>query len=155
MEATGVIFAALDCDLDAVEAWNRWYDLEHIPPNVVLDGVMLGHRYVALPAAHEARQAAPGSPWTDGRSAFLTIYTLTGDAGVAMAEMTTVRERLVAADRMFPDDKKAVREGDVLGHAWGVADPVLKADATWLVCADVCIPEDGAFTLPIQVKRAS
>ena len=62
MEATGVIFAALDCDLDAVVEWNRWYDLEHIPPNVVLGGVMSGRRYVALPAAHQARRSPSASP---------------------------------------------------------------------------------------------
>ena len=40
MQATGVICAVLDCDADSIEAFNRWYDLEHVPPNVSLDGVM-------------------------------------------------------------------------------------------------------------------
>ncbi len=31
------------------------------------------------------------------------------------------------------------------------ADITLLADATWLVCAEVCIPEDGSFTLPIKI----
>jgi thiol:disulfide interchange protein len=31
------------------------------------------------------------------------------------------------------------------------ADGVIKADATWLVCADVCIPEDGAFSIPLKI----
>ena len=128
MEASGVIFAGLDCDLDAIEAWNRWYDLEHLPPNVVLGGIMQGHRYVAPPALHAARVATDGSPWRGGRVAFLTIYTLTGSPEAAFEEMSTVRERLVAADRMFADDKKAVREGDVLRSAWVVGDPALKAD---------------------------
>ena len=42
MEPTGIIFAGLDCDADSIEAWNRWYDLEHVPPNVSMTGVMLG-----------------------------------------------------------------------------------------------------------------
>jgi hypothetical protein len=128
VEATGVIFAALDCDLDAIEAWNRWYDLEHTPPNVVLGGIMSSKRYVAPPALHRARLAPEGSPWLGGRAAFLTIYTLTGPPEDAFAEMSTVREHLVAADRMFADDKKAVREGDVLRTAWVVGDPALKPD---------------------------
>ncbi|MGR7001735.1 hypothetical protein ACU686_33050 [Yinghuangia aomiensis] len=33
MRPTGIIFAALDCDADVIEAWNRWYDLEHTPPD--------------------------------------------------------------------------------------------------------------------------
>ncbi|MCU1391285.1 MAG: hypothetical protein JWL72_4623, partial [Ilumatobacteraceae bacterium] len=36
MEPSGIIFAALDCDADAIETWNRWYDLEHTPMNVCL-----------------------------------------------------------------------------------------------------------------------
>ncbi|MFN8025661.1 MAG: hypothetical protein U0W40_04670 [Acidimicrobiia bacterium] len=56
MQPTGIIFAALDCDVDSIEEWNRWYDLEHVPPNVSMPGVMLGHRYVAPPGAHDARR---------------------------------------------------------------------------------------------------
>ena len=55
MEATGIIFAALDCDADAIEDWNRWYDLDHTPANVVLPGVQLSRRYVATPELHEQR----------------------------------------------------------------------------------------------------
>ena len=35
------------------------------------------------------------------------------------------------------------------------ADGVIKADATWLVCADVCIPEDGAFAIPLKIDPAA
>jgi thiol:disulfide interchange protein DsbD len=30
----------------------------------------------------------------------------------------------------------------------------LKADLTWLSCADVCIPEDGSLSLPISIAAA-
>jgi hypothetical protein len=114
MEPSGIIFAALDCDADVIEAWNRWYDLEHTPPNILLDGVMLSHRYVAPPPLHAARRCAAGSPFGDGKATFLTVYTLTGDPATAFAGMTGLREQLVAQVRMtFPDDKKVVREGDV------------------------------------------
>lgn len=116
MQPSGIIFAALDCDADVIEDWNRWYDLEHTPPNILLDGVMLSNRYVAHPALHAARRTAAGSPFGGGRATFLTIYTLTGDPATAFAGMTGLREQLVAQGRMaFPDDKKAVREGDVFG----------------------------------------
>ena len=49
MKTTGIIFAGLDCDADAIEDWNRWYDLEHLPPNIALPDVMHGRRYVAPP----------------------------------------------------------------------------------------------------------
>ena len=116
MQPTGIIFAALDCDADVIEDWNRWYDLEHTPPNVVLDGIMLSNRYVATPDLHRARESVVGSPFGEGRATFLTIYTLTGDPQTAFDGMSTLREKLVDAGRMaFPEDKKAVREGDCFG----------------------------------------
>lgn len=128
MRATGMIFAALDCDADAIEGWNRWYDLEHLPPNVALDGIMYGNRYVATPALHELRRPGAALAFADGRASFLTIYTLASDVAGVFADMTEYRERLVEADRMFPDDKKVVRLGDGLDLTWAVADPALKAD---------------------------
>ena len=47
MDVSGIIFASVDCDADAVEDWNRWYDLEHLPPNIALPGIMSGKRYAA------------------------------------------------------------------------------------------------------------
>jgi hypothetical protein len=135
VEPTGIIFAALDCDADAVEAWNRWYDLEHTPPNVLLDGVMLSRRYVSTPALHDARVAAPDSPFVDGRATFLTTYVLTGDPMTAFKGMTGLREDLVAAGRMaFPDDKKAVREGDVFATVDAVGAKTTR-----------CVPADVPF----------
>ncbi|MEJ6512405.1 MAG: hypothetical protein QNL59_09070 [Actinomycetota bacterium] len=113
MEPSGIIFAALDCDAAVIEDWNRWYDLEHTPPNVMLEGVMLSNRYVATPELHAARQTADGSPFGGGRASFITVYTLTGDPQIAFDDMSTLRERLIDSGRMaFPEDQKAVREGD-------------------------------------------
>ncbi len=125
MEATGIIFAALDCNADAIEDWNRWYDLDHTPANVVLPGVQLSRRYVATPELHEQRLTQPGSPFDGGRSTFLTIYTLCEEPKATFITMTEVREKLLAADRMFADDKKAVRDGDVYSVGYGVASPDL------------------------------
>ena len=135
MRATGVIFAALDCDADAIEAWNRWYDLEHTPPNLLLEGVMLSRRYVAPPALHEARLADPSSAFSEGRSTFLTIYWLTGDPSNAFKGMVGLREDLVAAGRMaFPDEKKAVRDGDVFEAIAAVGNPITRL-----------VPDDAPF----------
>jgi hypothetical protein len=124
MEATGIIFAALDCDVDAIEEWNRWYDLEHVPPNVSMPGVMLGARYVATPELHALRRGDPASAFTGGRALFLTVYTLCGDPAHAFEDMTVLRDKLYDGDRMrFPPEKKAVREGDVLRLGWAVPDP--------------------------------
>ena len=133
MDATGIIFAGLDCDADAIEEWNRWYDLEHVPPNVSMPGVMQGNRYVAPPPLHDARVVASDSGFADKRGTFLTIYTLAGDPARAFDDMTVLRDKLYDGDRMrFPAEKKAVREGDVLRLEWCVPDP-----ARTLLPADV------------------
>jgi hypothetical protein len=135
MEATGIIFAGLDCDADSIEEWNRWYDLEHVPPNVSMPGIMLGRRYVATPDLHDVRIVDPTSGFADRRATFLTIYTLCGDPADAFADMTVLRDKLYDGNRMtFPAEKKAVREGDVLPFAWAVADP-----------SRSCVAEDVPF----------
>lgn len=125
MEPSGIIFAALDCDTDAIETWNRWYDLEHTPMNVSLAGVMLSRRYVAPPALHAARVTAEGSPFAAGRATFLTTYVLGGDPQLAFDAMSTELPKLYEQGRMtFPAEKKAVREGDVFAATAAVGDPV-------------------------------
>ncbi len=124
MRPSGIIFAALDCDAAVIEDWNRWYDLEHTPPNVMLEGVMLSNRYVAPPTHHRARSCVEGSPFAAGRATFVTIYTLTGDPQVAFDDMSTLRERLIDTGRMaFPEDRKAVREGDCFAGVSAFASP--------------------------------
>ena len=135
MRPTGIIFAALDCDLEVVERWNRWYDLEHTPPNLVLDGVLLSNRYVATPPLHDARTTAPDSPFAAKRASFITIYTLTGDPKGVFDGMSGLREQLIAQGRMeFPDDRKIVREGDVLATTAARASDETR-----------CPPDDAPF----------
>ncbi len=145
MEPTGIIFAGLDCDADCIEAWNRWYDLEHVPPNVSMPGVMLGRRYVAPPELHAVRRVDPASGFAGGRGSFLTLYTLCGDPASAFDDMTVLRDQLYAGDRMqFPPDKKAVREGDVMR--------LLGATAT-LTCVPVDVPFVGHTALLVVQRR--
>jgi len=126
VEPTGIIFAGLDCDADSIEAWNRWYDLEHVPPNVSMTGVMLGHRYVAPPALHDLRRALPESGFSGRRGTFVTIYTLCQPPESVFATMTTLRDKLYAENRMnFPADKKIVREGDVFRSSWAASSPAI------------------------------
>lgn len=127
MEPSGLIFAALDCDADAIEWWNRWYDLEHTPMNLCLDGVLLSRRYVATPDLHEARLTGPGSPFADGRATFLTTYVLTGDPQRAFDAMSVELPKLYETGRMtFPADKKVVREGDVFAGGATAAPAALQ-----------------------------
>src|SRR6478672_8091596 len=90
VQPTGIICAVLDCDADSIEEWNRWYDLEHVPPNVSMPGVMMGNRYVATPELYAARRCDAASPFVDGRALFLTIYTLCGDPADAFEDMSVL-----------------------------------------------------------------
>ena len=109
-----------------IERWNRWYDLEHTPPNVALDGVMLSRRYVAPPALHAARVTAADSPFAGGRCTFLTTYVLTGDPAVAFDAMSTTLPKLYDAGRMtFPAEKKVVRDGDVFVSRAAASAPAI------------------------------
>ena len=53
--AVGLILAAIDTDVDNREAWNRWYDLEHLARNIALSGVITGRRVGRLVAARIER----------------------------------------------------------------------------------------------------
>jgi hypothetical protein len=129
VDVSGIIFASVDCDADAIEDWNRWYDLEHLPPNIALPGIMSGRRYVAPPALHEAREPANRlEGFADGRGVHVTVYTLHGEPAQVLADMTSTRDVLEDAGRMFAPEKKVVRAGDAMTLSWTVADPVLKAD---------------------------
>jgi hypothetical protein len=110
MRPTGIIFATLDCDADSIEQWNRWYDLEHTPPNLAIDGVTLSRRYVAPPELHAMRVVDPSSAMANGLGTFVTIYTLCAPPAEVIATMSVVRDELSAAGRMtFPAEKKVVR----------------------------------------------
>jgi hypothetical protein len=130
VDVSGIIFASVDCDADAIEDWNRWYDLEHLPPNIALPGIMSGRRYVAPPALHEVRAPVDRlEGFADGRGVHVTVYTLHGTPAQVLADMTSTRDVLEDAGRMFAPEKKIVRAGDAMTLSWGVADPALKADA--------------------------
>jgi len=129
MRATGIIFASVDTDHANIETWNRWYDLEHLPPNIALDGIMWGRRYVAPPELHEVRLPADRlDGFADGRGVNVTIYALCADPAAVIADMTTTRDVLEANGRMDGAGRRVVRAGDAMTISWGVADPALRAD---------------------------
>lgn len=149
MIPTGLVFAVLDCDLDSIETWNRWYDLEHTPPNIWMQGAMLSRRYVAPPELHAVRTAKAGNAMADKRGSFVTFYTLCSPPGDAFATMTTLRDKLYAEDRMtFPAEKKVARAGAALSFISAVSSP------------DIRLPKDevpfvGHTSILLVQRRAS
>ena len=129
MEAKGIIFTALDTDHDNIESWNRWYDLEHLPPNIAMLEIAGGRRYVAPPELHDIRlpeQPHPG--FENGKGVNVTIYLTAVDPAEAIAAMTVFREVLEAAGRMEGAGNRTVRTGDAMDLSWVVGDPDLNLD---------------------------
>ena len=159
MRASGIIFAALDCDAEVIEAWNRWYDLEHTPPNVLLDGIMLSNRYVAPPRCHTARHTGTDAPFAADRATFITIYTLTGDPATAFDGMSGLREQLIEQRRMeFPEDRKIVRQGDVLfgvGATAAAGTRCVPGDVPFLGHTGVIVTQRTGDTVAGAARAAS
>ncbi len=147
MKTTGIIFASVDTDHANIESWNRWYDLEHLPPNIALDGIVAGRRYVAPPELHAVREPAEPMPGFDGgKGVNLTIYTLCDDPIEVIGEMTRYREILEAEGRMEGAGRRVVRAGDAMTWTWGVADPTLRA-------AHRDLPHIGHTAIRVVLRR--
>lgn len=148
MEAKGIIFTALDTDHDNIESWNRWYDLEHLPPNLAMPEIAAGCRYVAPPELHEIRLPASGthSGFEDGKGVNVTIYLTAVDPGEAIQAMTEFREVLEAAGRMEGAGRRAVRTGDAMDLSWVVGDPELRLD-------DRDVPHLGHTGIRVVLRR--
>ncbi len=127
MHVQGIIFTAIDTDADNIESWNRWYDLEHLPPNIALPEIKHGRRYVAPPELHDIRLPTDPHPgFEGGKGVNVTIYLTSADPSEAIASMTTERDVLVAAGRMDNAGNRAVRTGDAMTLEWSSAEPSLK-----------------------------
>ncbi|MEM9467941.1 MAG: hypothetical protein AAGA90_21410 [Actinomycetota bacterium] len=122
----GLILAGLDVDVDNGAAWNRWYDIEHLAPNLALPEITCGARYVAPPALHESRHVDPGDPaWGSGRGVYLTWYATSTDPAEAIATMSARRDTLEAEGRMARAGARVVRTGDALDLTGALGAPEL------------------------------
>lgn len=147
MEATGIIFTALDTDHDNIESWNRWYDLEHLPPNLAMPEIAGGCRYVAPPELHDIRlPKAPFPGFEDGKGVNVTIYLTAVDPGEAIEAMTRFRDVLDAAGRMDGAGNRTVRTGDAMDLMWVVGDRALRLD-------DRDVPHVGHTGIRVVLRR--
>lgn len=129
MIVSGIIFAVVDTDAAAIESWNRWYDLEHLPPNIALPGILSGRRYVAPADLVDARLPRdPLAGFAGGQGLHLTIYLTESDAVEAIGAMTARRDELEAAGRMEGAGNRVVRAGDAMDLRGAVGAPELALD---------------------------
>ncbi|MCX8135313.1 MAG: protein-disulfide reductase DsbD family protein [Roseococcus sp.] len=99
-----------------------------------------------------------------------TYWTNAGDAGAAPELALTLPEGWRAGALQFPAPRR-IAFGPLMNFGYtgeaGFLLPLtapdslrpgarvtLEAEASWLVCADVCIPEEGRFTLTLPVEAA-
>jgi thiol:disulfide interchange protein DsbD len=126
-----------------------------------------------LSAEHSV--AAPGeSLWValsiDLKPKWHTYWRTPGDAGEPIVITWKLPDGVVAGPIQWPTPERFSFSGITgfgytrhvtllteLKIASSVAAPteiLLRADGAWLICAEICVPEDGSFSLPIKIDPA-
>ncbi len=143
-------------------------------PAAMADGVVKTDNVEARLVA-ETPNAVPGTTITvalrlDIREHWHTYWSYPGDSGEATTVDWTLPEGVSAGPLQFPypqriDIAPLVNfgyEGTVL-HLTDIAVPAsavpgdtitLRGDAVWLVCEEICIPEEGVLTLDLPVAAS-
>lgn len=120
----------------------------------------------------EQQSVAPGqSLWValtfSIKPGWHTYWRTPGDSGQAPRIDWVLPEGVTASELQFPPPERMAYEGDLMNFGYGgevtmltelkiAADAApgthtLQANTMWLVCAEVCIPEEGALTLPLII----
>jgi DsbC/DsbD-like thiol-disulfide interchange protein len=142
-----------------------------------LPGAYAGDAVVQTPQTRaelsaESRVAAPGeSLWValsiDLKPKWHTYWRTPGDAGEPIVIRWNLPAGVVAGPIQWPTPERFTFS-DIAGFGYtghvtlltelkiasSVAAPsqiLLKADGAWLICAEICVPEDGSFSLPIKI----
>jgi DsbC/DsbD-like thiol-disulfide interchange protein len=120
----------------------------------------------------ERRVAAPGeSLWVavsiELQPKWHTYWRTPGDAGEPIVLRWTLPEGVIAGPIQWPTPERFAFS-DIAGFGYSghvtlltelkiassIAAPteiLLKADGAWLICAEICVPQDGSFSLPIKI----
>jgi hypothetical protein len=79
-------------------AYNEWHQLDHMPEQYPLDGIVAGQRWVSTPACREARLAS--DPRLDPVH-YMTLYLMAEPLEQTLADFRDLAVRLRRADRFF------------------------------------------------------
>jgi hypothetical protein len=88
-------------------AYNEWHQLDHMPEQMPLPGLLFGQRWVATPACRRARAAADPEL---GTADYLTLYLMGEPIGATLEGFWRLARQLAAAGRFFPH-RQAVLSG--------------------------------------------
>jgi hypothetical protein len=117
MQLTGVIAALIDVPQEHTEAYNRWYDFDHLPEFAALPEITAGRRYVATSACKQVRPASGLAELADGRGTYFTTYLLnTADLDQAMDSFGARGSLIREQRRMFRVGHMAAVEFYQLEH---------------------------------------
>jgi hypothetical protein len=137
-------------DPSAHRAYNEWHQLDHLPEQFTLDGVLFGQRWVCTPRCQELRVAA--DPLL-ARCHYMTLYLLR-DAGV-LPGFFDLGVRLHKADRFFAERRSHLSGPFDVRDRW-VSDRVLVSAAALPyrpspgIYVVVGPPVDGAALLEVD-----
>jgi len=119
MEVTGINLALLDMPPQHTEAFNQWYDLDHLPEHVSKPDVVMARRYVATRQVRDA----PGRVTSEvmpAHAPYATVYFFGGPMDFTGEEAAAGwRDK----DRTIIKDGRFFRPGGlVYGGWWRLAD---------------------------------
>jgi len=75
-------------DPAAEDAWNRWYDEEHLPEALACPGVMRGNRYVSV---GDASLTENGEKSSSSARTYVAVYELSGPEALETPEFAAMR----------------------------------------------------------------
>ena len=107
MNTQGIVIALIDVPQEHTEAYNRWYDFDHLPEFAALPGMLLGRRYVAPPEYKALRPPSPLPELADGRGSYCTTY-LIGDP-----DFDAVRKRWSERADALMKQRRMFRHGKI------------------------------------------
>jgi hypothetical protein len=82
-------------------AYNEWHQLDHLPEQYGIEGVVRGDRWVATPACAAARTTTGDDGELLGRAQYVTLYLMAEPIGPTLQAFADLARELRAADRFF------------------------------------------------------
>ncbi len=111
-------------DFSAHEAYNAWHQLDHLPEQFTVEGIIFGQRWVRSPRC-QAAEAATGSLLEPFH--YMTLY-LMRDEGVLPA-FFALADRLRAEDRFFAARRSLLSGPFDVTHRWVAPRVAVSAEA--------------------------
>ena len=74
MKVSGIGVGFIDVPQEHTQAYNTWYDHDHIPENLALPEITGARRYVATPDYKAVRRPVEMEELADGAGTYCTIY---------------------------------------------------------------------------------